>query len=73
MEKNSETKMKKLSKHLAEGKSVTGMSALRDFNLYRLSAYIHILRKQGRNIKTEMCKRKNTIYAKYTEVIESIQ
>ncbi len=60
-----ESAIKKLEKHLKQGKSVTGLQALNWWRLYRLSDAIHKLRRKGLNIKTTMVKRGNKEYARY--------
>jgi hypothetical protein len=61
------TKKAKLLKYLQTHKlGITGHDALLKLGLYRLSGEIHELRKEGHNIKTEMCEREDgTRYARY--------
>lgn len=47
-------------------RGITGLDALRNFGLYRLSSTIHELRSEGHNIKTDMMTREDgTAYARY--------
>lgn len=47
-------------------RGITGLDALRNFGLYRLSSTIHELRSEGHNIKTDMMTREDgTTYARY--------
>ena len=47
-------------------RGITGLDALRNFGLYRLSSAIHDLRSEGYDIKTEMMTREDgTTYARY--------
>lgn len=50
---------------LESGRAVTGISAMRDFNLYRLSDAIHKLRKDGLNIETQMVGNGRSQWAEY--------
>ena len=52
---NSQTKQ--IRKHLEDGKTITAIEALNDYNCFRLSARIHDLRQQGMNIQTENVRR----------------
>ena len=48
------TKLELLAFHLLEGKSITGLEAIKLFGYYRLSDGILKLRDRGWNIKTDM-------------------
>lgn len=48
---------KQIKKHLEDGKTITAIEALNDYNCFRLSARIHDLRQQGMNIKRENVRR----------------
>jgi hypothetical protein len=48
------TKKDLVRMELERGRAVSGLSALRDFRLYRLSGAIHKLREEGLNIETQM-------------------
>ena len=50
---------------LEAGRSVSGLSAWRDFGLYRLSSEIHKLRKEGLSIETVMVERNGDTFAEY--------
>jgi len=52
-------------KHLEEGNPITGITALHNFGVYRLSDTIWKLRQRGHNIETTMCKMGNKEYASY--------
>jgi hypothetical protein len=57
---------KDMVKHALEsGRGVTGLSAIRDFNLYRLSSAIHELRKEGMDIETIDIPGNGTTFAEY--------
>ena len=51
---------------LRSGRGLTGLAALTRFNTTRLAAYIHLLRRQGMRIKTDMITTKSgKIIARY--------
>ena len=52
-----DSQTKKIKKHLEDGKTITAIEALNDYNCFRLSARIHDLRQQGMNIKRENVRR----------------
>jgi len=47
------SKQKLIKQHLKQGRSITGLSALRMFGVYRLSSVINRLRNEGMNIITD--------------------
>ena len=50
-----QTKKAKVLRYIqTHRRGITGLEALRNFGLYRLSATIHELRSEGYDIKTEM-------------------
>jgi hypothetical protein len=51
---------------LQEGKSLTPLEALNDFNCFRLAAHIESLRKDGHRIFTHMVNENGKKYARYT-------
>jgi hypothetical protein len=55
----------RILKHLEAGKPITGISALHNFGVYRLSDTIWKLRQRGHNIKTVMVKMGKKEYASY--------
>lgn len=57
------TKKERIKRHLKNGGSITGLSALKYFGCYRLSSVIHELRNEGMNIKTERIGKEG--YARY--------
>ena len=59
------SKKQMLRAALEAGRKVTGLSAMRDFNLYRLSSEIHQLRGEGMNIQTRMVDTGNSRHAEY--------
>lgn len=64
------TKQDKVKQHLLDGKSITGLDALKLFGLYRLSHAIYMLRKDGMKIKTEDVNKNGAIFARYSLIIE---
>lgn len=53
-------------RHLASGKPITPLDALRRFRIMRLSGRILELREQGHRIDTTMVRRNGKRYASYT-------
>lgn len=51
--------------HLKSGKTITGIEALSQYHIYRLSAIIFKLRRAGYNIETIDMEGENSRYAKY--------
>jgi len=49
-----QTQDAEILKHLKTGGTITGLEALNNFGIYRLSSVIYKLRKKGFKIKTEM-------------------
>lgn len=60
------TKHEQVKNYLLGGKSITGLTALKLFGLYRLSHVIYILRKEGHKINTKMITRNNATFASYS-------
>jgi len=54
--------------HLLKGKTLTAIEAFNLWRTLRLSVYIHRLRNDGVKIKTEMVKKGNKVFAKYSAV-----
>lgn len=55
-----------IAEHLTAGKSITALEALGVYNCYRAAAVIHVLRKRGLDITTELRQdRKGKRYAAY--------
>ena len=50
---------------LKTGRSITPMSALRNYGCFRLAAVIHKLKKQGMDIKTTIINEGDKTYAQY--------
>lgn len=50
---------------LKTGRSITPMSALRNYGCYRLAAVIHKLKKQGMDIETTIINEGDKTYAQY--------
>jgi len=66
MEERLDTQLKKVRKHLLDGKSITPIEALNMFGAFRLGAIIFVLRKEYEmNIVTEMIYNGRKRYAKY--------
>jgi transposase len=63
------TKKDKVRNWLNEGKSITGLEALKLFGLYRLSDAIFKLRKEGMLIKSEDVTIKGATFAMYSKVV----
>lgn len=63
------TKINEILKYLLRYGSITDPIARTKFHTNRLSAFIHVLRQRGWNIKTEMCVGRDEFgryeYAKY--------
>ena len=62
-----DSQTKKIKKHLEDGKTITAIEALNDYNCFRLSARIHDLKQQGMNIQRENVRkgRDNKLVAEY--------
>lgn len=60
-----ESKRSKLKKFMKKGGTITGLTSLTKFGIYRLSDVIHVWRNQGIEIDTEMIKTNNSTYARY--------
>ena len=69
MTKEKMTKIGAILKHLMRYGSITDPVARNKYHTNRLSGFIHVLRKRGYNIKTEMCTGRDMFgkyeYAKY--------
>jgi hypothetical protein len=48
------SKHQEIKEHLQQGHTITGLTAMALFNVYRLSSVIHRLRNDGMKIKTTM-------------------
>lgn len=59
------TQSAKICRALLRGKSITPLSALRDFGCFRLGARIFDLRRAGLNISREWVKRNGKRFARY--------
>lgn len=59
------SKCQRVKDHLLDGYKITGLDAMRDFGLYRLSATIHELRKDGFDIRTNMIEKNGVRFAEY--------
>jgi len=64
------TQEKAILQHLKQFGSITSWEAIKEYGATRLSAFIHILRKQGYKIETQDMQAKNRFgnfvsYAKY--------
>lgn len=53
------SQLKMIRSHLEEGKPIDPMEALREYGCYRLGAIIHMLRKEGYKISTNLVFHKN--------------
>jgi hypothetical protein len=62
-----DSQTKKIKKHLEDGKTITGIEALNDYNCFRLPARIYDLKQQGMNIQRENVRkgRDNKLVAEY--------
>ena len=58
--------VEKVKTHLLDGQSITPLEALDLFGCFRLAALIHILRKEGMNIKTENVSKNGKRFAQYS-------
>lgn len=65
------TKKDKVKNWLNDGKSITGLEALKLFGLYRLSDAIFKLRKEGMKIKSEDVTIKGATFAKYSLLLQN--
>ena len=59
------SKCQRVKDHLLDGYKITGLDAIRDFGLYRLSSTIHDLRKDGFDIRTNMIEKNGVRFAEY--------
>lgn len=59
------SKAREIEKHLLAGNSITGLQALNEFGVYRLSSVINRLRKKGHKIVTDMIFYGDSEYADY--------
>lgn len=50
------------------GRVITGLTAWKDFGVYRLSSVIHKLRKEGMKIHTQMIHTEQNTFAKYKRI-----
>tara|TARA_R110000744_G_C19232815_1_gene548357 strand:- start:629 stop:826 length:198 start_codon:yes stop_codon:yes gene_type:complete len=48
-----DSQTKQIRKHLEDGKTITSLDALMEYNCFRLSARIHELKQEGLNILRE--------------------
>lgn len=65
MPQKTPSKAHRVRKHILAGNSITGKQAWEKFGLYRLSAVIFRLRKEGHPIQTIQMVDKDATYAKY--------
>ena len=68
------TQCDRVLQHLQMGKGITPAQAIKEYGVYRLSAVIYTLKKDGYNIETKMVAHKNRYgdkiyFAKYFLVI----
>ena len=66
--KRKQSKQNKIKAHLKEGRSITGLSALHHYDLYRLSSVINRLRNDGMKIKTTISTGKRNPHAIYSVI-----
>ena len=59
------SKYQRVKDHLLDGYKITGLYAIRDFGLYRLSSTNHELRKHGFDIRTNMIEKNGVIFTEY--------
>jgi len=59
------SKHDQIKQHIESGKPITGLQALKQYGVYRLSSVINRLRKDGLNIITQMVEENGEKYAKY--------
>jgi hypothetical protein len=64
------TQLELVKEHLEAGRPITAMSALREYGVGRLAPKIHLLRKSGMKIKTEVESARGRHWAKYSLVSE---
>ena len=60
------SQLEQVREHLESGRSITAMAALREYGIGRLAPKIHLLRRQGYNIKTETEVSGKKHWAKYS-------
>ena len=53
------SQLKMIRKHLEEGRPIDPMEALKEYGCYRLGAIIHLLRREGYTISTDLVFHKN--------------
>ncbi len=59
------SKKERIKIRLLNGFAISGLDALKEFGLYRLSSVINRLRNEGLPIKTKMVTRNGVTFAKY--------
>ena len=59
------SKKERIKIRLLNGLAISGLDALKEFGLYRLSSVINRLRNEGLPIKTKMVTRNGVTFAKY--------
>ena len=64
--KRKQSKHNQIKAHLKAGRSITGLSALHYYDLYRLSSVINRLRNEGMRIKTIIITGKRNPHAIYS-------
>ncbi len=67
------SQVKKIKSYLEEGNKITPLEALNQFGSFRLGAIIHILRREGMNIKTNYITVENKTFAEYELITEPQQ
>jgi len=67
------SQVKKIKSYLEEGNKITPLEALNQFGSLRLGAIIHILRREGMNIKTNYITVENKTFAEYELIAEPQQ
>jgi len=68
------TQKEAIKRHLVAGRTITPLEAIHEYGTIRLGAYIHLLRKEGMNIRTNMVRSFNgKTYAEYSLVKEGTQ
>jgi hypothetical protein len=59
------TQKQRIRAHLLRHNSITPMEALRKYRCFRLAARIRNLKDEGFSVRTVMCERRGTRFAKY--------
>ena len=59
------SQLEQVREHLESGRTLTAMAALREYGIGRLAPKIHLLRKEGYQIKTEVQKSGRKHWAAY--------